>query len=319
MKRRKFIVLTAGAVTCPWLAHAQQPRRLPTIAVLLITSREPFISLFREGLRDHGYVEGQNIAIELRSTEGDAARLPVLAAELVGMKPDVIVASETPAVAAVKRATSDIPIVMAAAGDPVGTGLIASLARPGGNITGLSAATAEIAGKSLELIREIRPATQRVAVLALAGNLLTKPFVEQIEAVARELKIEIRPTLVSGAGDFDSAFAGMVGDRVEAIVVQPSVPYRRAIELALQHRMLTVSVTRSFPESGGLLSYAGNLSERYRGAATYVAEILKGRSPAELPVGQPTKFELVINLKAAKALGIDVPPNLIARADEIIE
>jgi len=319
MRRRNFIVGAGGAAIYPWLGHAQQPRPLPTVAVLLITSREPFIGLFREGLRDHGYVEGQNIAIELRSTEGDAARLPVLAAELVGLKPDIIVASETPAVAAVKRSTSDIPIVMAAAGDPLGTGLIASLARPGGNITGLSAATAEIAGKSLELIREIRPATQRVAVLALTGNLLTKPFVEQIEAVARELKIEIHPTLVSGAGDFDSAFAGMARERVEAMIVQPSVPYRRAIEPALQHRLPSVSVTRSFPEAGGLLSYAGNLAERYRGAAAYVAEILKGRSPADLPVGQPTKFELVINLKTARALGIELPSTLIARADEVIE
>ena len=319
MKRRAFIAATAGAFTWPLAGGAQQSVRVPTIAVLLIGSREPFMGLFREGLRDHGYVEGQNLTLVLRTTEGDAARMAPLSAELVALKPDIIVASETPAVAAVRRATSDIPIVMAAAGDPVGTGLIASLARPGGNITGLSAATAEIAGKSLELLREIKPGLRRVAVVALAGNLLTKPFIEQIEAVARELKIEVKPSLVSGPDDFDAAFTTMTREAVEAVIVQPSVPYRRAIDLALRHKLLSVSVTRSFPEAGGLLSYAGNLTERYRGAATYVAEILKGRQPAELPVGQPTKFELVINQKTARALDVDIPATLLARADEVIE
>ena len=304
----------------PLLAHGQQPRALPTIAVLLIGGREPFLTLFRDGLRDHGYVEGQNILIELRSSEGQGNRLPALAAELAQLGPRIMVASETPAVVAARQAVApDLPIVMAAAGDPVGTGLIASLARPGGNITGLSAATAEIAGKSLELLREIKPDARRVAVLALAGNLLTKPFLEQIEKVGAALKIEIVPALVRGADDFETAFANMIRDGAEAVIVQPSVPHRRPIELALQHRMPSISGTRSFPEAGGFLSYAGNLTERYRGAATYVAEILKGRAPADLPVSQPTTFELVINLKTARALGIEVPPTLLARADTVIE
>ena len=319
MQRRGFLTLAGAAAMVPRWAQGQQQGAGPKIGILLIGNSEPFLGLFRQGLRDLGYVDGQNIALVVRSSQGQNSRLPTLAAELVELKPDVIVASETPAVAAVRQLTTTIPIVMAAAGDPVGTGLIASLARPGGNITGLSAATAEIAGKSLELVREIRPQTKRVTVIALAGNLLTKPFLEQIEKAAATMGIDIRPGLVRGADDFESVFATMVSEATDAIIVQPSVPYARAIELALRHRLPSVSVTRSFAEAGGLLSYAGNLAERYRGAATYVAEILKGRKPADLPVGQPTKFELVINLKTARALGLTISPTLIARADEVIE
>jgi putative ABC transport system substrate-binding protein len=319
MRRRAFLALTGVASLTPRWAHAQAQAATPKIAILLIGSREPFLGLFREGLREQGYVEGQNITLVVRSSEGQGSRLPALASELIDLKPDVIVASETPAVSAARQATSTIPIVMAAAGDPVATGLIASLSRPGGNITGLSAATAEIAGKSLELIREIKPQTKRVAVMALAGNLLTKPFVEQIQTVGTALGIEIRPALVRGVDDFESVFADIAAAATDGLIMQPSVPYARAIDLTLRHRLPAVSVTRSFVEAGGLLSYAGNLTERYKGAAGYVTQILKGRKPADLPVGQPTKFELVINLKTARTLGLEIPARLLARADEVIE
>jgi putative ABC transport system substrate-binding protein len=319
VRRRTFLAVTGAAALSPVWVRSQPQATTPKIAVLLIGGREPFLGLFHEGLREHGYIAGQNITLVIRSSEGQGGRLPALAKELTELKPDVIVASETPAVAAARQATSTIPIVIAAAGDPVATGLIASLSRPGGNITGLSAATAEIAGKTLELIREIKPQTKRVAVMALAGNLLTKPFLEQIENAAGALAVEIRLAPVRGADDFESAFATMAAEATDALIMQPSVPYARAIELALRHRLPAVSVSRSFAEAGGLLSYAGNLTERYRGAATYVAEILKGRKPADLPVGQPTKFELVINLKTARTLGLEIPARLLARTDEVIE
>lgn len=319
--RRDFLVSTAVAIAALDMSGpaAAQEAKIPRLGVLLVGSREPFWGLFGEGLNEFGYREGQNVVIDVRSSEGRSDILPALAAELVGLKPDIIVASETPAVEAAKRATAEIPIVMAAAGDPVGTGLIASLARPGGNVTGLSAATAEIAGKSLELIREIMPSSRCVGVLALAGNPLTKPFLEQIELAAKALNFEIRPALIRSAEDIDAAFLEMRGGQVDAVILQPSVPHRRPVELALQYRLPAVSVTRAFPEAGGLMSYAGNLDERYRGAAVYVDAILRGAKPADLPVRQPTKFELVINLKTAKALGLTIPPSLLATADALIE
>ena len=285
----------------------------------MVGSWEPFWSLFLAGLRDLGYVDGRNILIESRSGEGRLQALPDLAAELVGLTVDIIVASETPAVQAAKQATKEIPIVMSPSGDPVGTGLIVSLARPGGNVTGLSAATAELAGKSLELIREILPSARRVAALADPKNPFTKPFMEQIELVAGALAIEIRPHMVRGAEEFDAAFSQMAGQQVDAVIVQPTLPRERAVALSLKHRLPAISGNRAFPEAGGLLSYAASLADRYRGSAAYVDKILKGSKPAELPVQQPTKFELVINLRTAKALGLTIPQTLLARADEVIE
>jgi putative ABC transport system substrate-binding protein len=316
MKRREFL-LAGAALLLPLGAAAQQ--KVPRIGVLLVGGREPFWTLYQEGLRALGYIEGQNITTVLRSSEDQASRLPELAAELVRLEVDIIVASETPAVAAAKRATNNIPIVMAASGDPVGTGLIASLARPGGNVTGMSAATAEVAGKTLELIRELKPATRRVAVLGMTGNPLTKPFVEQIEFAGRALAIEIKPILVAREAQYDAAFAEMMHDRVDAFIFQPSLPHRRAIDLALQHRLPAVSVNATFVEAGGLMSYAGSLPERYRGAAAYIDKILKGAKPAELPVAQPTKFDIAINMKTAKALGLAVPATLLTRAQEVFE
>src|SRR5262249_42442925 len=201
-----------------------------------------------------------------------------------------------------------IPIVMAPSGDPVGTGLVASLAQPGGNITGLSAATAELAGKSLELLREGLPSSRIVAALADPTDPFTKPFMEQVQMSARALRFEIKGTLVSGASDFDAAFSAMVTERVDAVIVQPTLPRKEAVDLTLKYRLPSVSGNRAFADAGGLMSYSASLTDRYRTAATYVDKILKGARPTDLPVQQPTKFELVINVKTAKALGITIPP-----------
>jgi putative ABC transport system substrate-binding protein len=317
LKRRAFIALLGCLATWPRSISAQT--KIPRIGILLVGNREPFWSLFRDGLHDLGYVDGRNILFEFRSGQGKLQALPDLAAELVRLKVDIIVASETPAVQAAKGATKDIPIVMAPSGDPVGTGLIASLARPGGNITGLSAATAELAGKSLELIREILPSAKRVAALADPQNAFTKPFLEHIYLVAGAIGIDIKTVMVRDAQEFGAAFVIMIEGKVDALVVQPTLPRKPAVDLALKHRLPAVSGNRAFAEAGGLMTYAASLNDRYREAATYVDKILKGRKPADLPVQQPTRFELVINLKTAKALGLTVPPMLLARADEVIE
>jgi putative ABC transport system substrate-binding protein len=319
MQRREFITLLGGtAIAWPLAAQSQQTK-VSKLGVLLVGNREPFSKLFWEGLRELGYIDGQNIQVEFRSAEGNLERLPELAAELVRLKVDIIIASETPSVQAAKRATSDIPIVMAPSGDPVGTGLIASLARPGGNVTGLSAATAELAGKSLDLIREIMPSASRVAALADPTNSFTKPFLEQIQLAARTIGIQIEVVMVRGTEELDAAFAEMDRKRIEAVIIQPTLPRARIVDLVQKHRLPAVSGNRAFSEAGGLMSYAGSLADRYRNAAPYVDKILKGAKPADLPVQQPTKFELVINLKTAKALGLTIPPSLLTRADEVIE
>jgi putative tryptophan/tyrosine transport system substrate-binding protein len=319
MKRREFIALLGGvAATWPVKASTQQAAR-PKLGILLVENREPFWRLFTEGLRDLGYTEGQNVQIEFRSAAGKLSSLPGLAADLVRLKVDVIIASETPAVQAAKLATTEIPIVMAPSGDPVGTGLIASLSRPGGNVTGLSAATAELAGKSLDLIREILPAASHVAALADPKNPFTKSFLNQIHRAGNGGHIDIQNVMVSGTDEFDTAFAEMSNRGVEALIVQPTLPRARIIELARKYRLATVSGNRAFADAGGLMSYSGSLVDRYRNAAPYVDKILRGAKPADLPVQQPTKFELVINLKTAKALGLTIPPTLLSRADEVIE
>jgi putative ABC transport system substrate-binding protein len=319
MRRRDFIAVLAGsAAGWPFVVGAQQARPAK-LGVLLVEKREPFARVFWEGLREFGYIDGQNMQVEYRSAEGKLDRLPALAAELVDLKVDIIVASETPAVQAAKRATTEIPIVMAPSGDPVGTGLVSSLSRPGGNVTGLSAATAELAGKSLELIREILPGARRVAALADPANTFTKSFLAQIHASAKAAGFEIQDVMLGGTQDLEPIFAGMVSGGVDALVVQPTLPRAPIIALARKHRLATVSGNRAFADAGGLMTYAGSLADRYRNAAPYVDKILKGAKPGDLPVQQPTKFELVINLKTAKALGIAVPPAMLTRADEVIE
>ena len=321
MRRREFITLLAGATaTWPLTARAQQTK-VPKVGVLVAGKPDPgpFWKLFREGLRDLGYIEGQTILFEFRSAEGNAGLLPELAADLVRLKVDIIVTWQTPTTRAAKEATHDIPIVMADSGDPVGTGLVASLARPGGNVTGIAGVTAELAGKSVELIRAMMPSARRVAVLANSTDPFRKPFLEQIQFAARTLGVDIQPLMIGGGEELEAAFPRMSKERMDAVIVQPSLPTRRAAELALKHRLAAVSVPRWFAEEGGLMSYSPRYADLYRQAATYVDKILRGARPADLPIEQPTKFELVINLKTAKALGLTIPSSLRMRADRVIE
>ena len=322
IRRREFIGLLGGAAAVrPLAALAQQPK-MPTVGALVIGNINPeqFWREFRQGLRDLGYVEGQNIRFEFRSAEGHLDRLPELAAELVRLKIDIIVTWFTPTALAAKQATLEIPIVMAETGDPVGTGLVASLPRPGGNVTGIASVTAELAGKSVQLIRDMLPWARRVTALANATDPFSKPFLEQIRLGGEATGTTINPVRISSSEELEIAFASMEKDRPDAVIVQPSLPSRRAAELALKHRIPAVSVPRWFAEEqGGLMSYSARYVDLFRKAAVYVDKILKGAQPADLPVEQPTHFELIINMKTAKALGIDVPPTLLARADEVIE
>ena len=321
MKRREFITLLGGAAAAwPLAARAQQPK-VPTIGALVIGNADPeeFWREFRQGLRDLGYVEGQNVRFEFRSAEGQVERVPELAAELVHLKVDVIVTWFTPTTQAAKQATSQIPIVMADAGDPVGTELVASLPRPGGNVTGIAGVTAELSGKCIELIRELLPAARRVTALANATDPFSKPFLEKVQLAGEATGTTINPVRISSREEFEGAFAAMEKERPDAVIVQPSLPSKRAAELALKHHVPAVSVPRWFAEEGGLMSYSARFADLYRKAAVYVDKILKGAQPADLPVEQPTIFEMVINLRTAKALGLTIPPAFIARADKVID
>jgi putative tryptophan/tyrosine transport system substrate-binding protein len=323
MKRREFITLLgSAAATWPFAARAQQGK-MATLGVLLTGAANPspeaFLKGFRETLNDAGLVEGRSIRMEIRSAGGSATRLPDLAKELVGLQVDMIVAHLTPAVQAARQVTSDIPIVMAAAGDPLGTGLISSLARPGGNITGVSSAAAEVAGKSIELIHELFPSVRRVAVLANEVDPFSTPYLAQIGQAARSVGLEIQPIMGRPSAPQEPYFETMSAKRAEALIVQGSMVRKETGDLAIKHRLPSFASGRSWPTVGGLISYSASLAEVYRETAGYVDKILKGRKPADLPVSQPTKFELVINLKTAKVLGIKLPDSFLLRADEIIE
>jgi putative ABC transport system substrate-binding protein len=318
IRRREFIATLGSAAAWPLGVRAQP--KVPTIGALVIGNINPeqFWREFRQGLRDLGYVEGQNI-FEFRSAEGHLERLPELAAELVRLKVDIIVTWFTPTALAAKQATREIPIVMAETGDPIGTGLIASLARPGGNVTGMASVTAELAGKCVQLIREILPSARRVTALANATDPFSKPFLEQIKFGGEVTGTTIEAIAVSSDEEFETAFAGIEKDRPDAVIVQPSLPTRRAADLSVKHKIPAVSVPRWFAEQGGLMSYSAKYGELFRQAAVYVDKILKGAQPADLPVEQPTHFQLVINLKTARALGLEIPPTLLGRADEVLE
>jgi putative tryptophan/tyrosine transport system substrate-binding protein len=322
MRRREFMsIFGAAAAVWPLAGGAQPPAKLPTVGALVLGSTDPeqFWREFRQGLRELGYVEGQNIRFEFRSAQGQADRLPELAAELVRRKVDVIVTWFTPPTQAAKQATHDIPIVMADTGDPIGTGLVASLPRPGGNVTGIASVSAELAGKSVELIRDMLPSARRVAALANATDPFSKPFLEQIKLGGEATGTTINPVSIGGSEEFEAAFAAMEKDRPDAVIVQPSLPSKRAAELALKQGVPAVSVPRWFAEQGGLMSYSPRYADLFRNAAVYVDKIRKGAHPADLPVEQPTHFELVINMKTAKALGLDIPVSVLARTDEVIE
>jgi putative tryptophan/tyrosine transport system substrate-binding protein len=317
MRRREFIGIVGGAALWPRVTRAQQPTRVPRIGVLLISGPEP-MGPFRESLRDLGYAEGKNIQIEVQSAQSQVARLPELAAQLVRSQVDVIVAIQTPAVYAAKNATRDIPIVMMA-GDPLGTGLISNLARPEGNLTGLSGAAAELAAKSLELIPQMVPAARRVGVLANANDPFMKPFLEDVQQAAPKVRLEIHQIIVRSSTDLDGAFAALAGAQADAVMVQGSLSDKLTVDLAIKYRLPSLSTQNSAVQAGILMSYSADLSERGHEIARYVDKILKGTVPSDLPVQQPTRYELAINLKTAKALGLTVPPALLARADEVIE
>jgi putative tryptophan/tyrosine transport system substrate-binding protein len=321
MRRREFIAGLGSAAAWPLVAWAQQ-RKMPTIGVLVVggsSGSEQFWRLFRELMTELGYVEGQSIRYELRSDQGQVSRLPELAAELVRLNVDLIVTWFTPAAQAAKRATREIPIVMALAGNPVETGLIESLDRPGGNITGLAGVTAELASKSVELLREMLPAARRVVALANAPDPFSKPFVEQIRNGGIATGTTIDAKMIRGAEELEAAFREMEKDPPDAVIVQPSLPSKHTAELALRSRIPAVSLLRGFVEEGGLMGYAASEIDMYRRAAAFVDKILKGAKPRDLPVEQPTKFELIVNMKTANALGLTVPPAFLLRADEVIE
>jgi putative ABC transport system substrate-binding protein len=320
MKRREFMLALGGAAAAaiPIAARAQQPRPV-TIGILNHENPDPLRTLLRDALRDIGYVEGQNLRVEFRSADGSRDRLAGLAAELVGLKVDVLVAYPTQAAFAARDATRELPIVMYGAGDPLATGLVANLARPGGNITGTSSTAAESGSKTLEIVREIVPSVRRVAALANAPDPFTRTFVEQLQRGGSALRLEIEIFMINAAEELDAAFATMKKNAAEAVVVQPSLPRRLVAELALKYRVPSIAPTQAFAALGGLASYAGSPKEAARRTAAIIDRILKGSKPADLPVEQPTIFELAINLKTAKVLGLDIPPTLLARADEIIE
>jgi putative tryptophan/tyrosine transport system substrate-binding protein len=317
------ITVAVLALLTPFAVRAQQPAgHVPRIGVLMFTPMtKAFQEGFRQGLREHGYVEGQSIVVEWRSAEGRTDRANALAAELVRLKVDVIVAEFTPAVQAAKSATQTIPIVMAPAGDPVATGLVASLARPGGNITGFSNIAAELSGKRLELLRELVPGLARVGLLIHGADPLDKAFVEETQAAAAKARIRLHIVSVARPEDLDAAFSAMTKERVGAVIVPGNlpVPAPQTARLAVRYRLPSISPLNSFAGSGGLMSYGANLTDIQRRAAGHVDRILKGARPADLPVERPTKFELVINRKTGKTLGITFPASMLLRVDQVIE
>ena len=315
MKRRDFIITVAGAAALPFAAHAQQ--KVPRIGVLATSDLGP-MGPFREALRDIGYVEGQTVVFDIKVASSRIDRLPAMAEELVRNKVDVIIASQTPAVIAAKNATRDIPIVMGAAGDPIATGLITNLARPEANVTGLSATSAELAAKNLELVREIFPTARRVGVVGNATDPFVKPFLDQITTGAKPLNLEIVPNLVKANNELEAAIAALAADRVDALIIQGSLP-GVTVGTAIKHRLPAFSNQKSLAQAGALTSYSASFAERARGIASYVDRILKGAKPGDLPIQQPSIFELVVNLKTAKVLGLTIPATLMVRADEVIE
>ena len=304
-------------------ALAQQPaRNVPRIGVLVFTPMAKAVQDgFRQGFRDHGYVEGKNVHVEWRSAEGSTDRAAAMAGELVRLKVNVIVAEFTPSVQAAKNATRTIPIVMASAGDPVATGLVASLARPGGNVTGLSNVAAETAGKRFELIREFLPSVTRVGLLIHGGDPLDKSFVDGTQKAATSAGIELHVATVPRPEDLEAGLSEMTKARVGAVIVPANLPLpaNQIAQAAQRHRLPSISLLSQFPDSGGLMSYGASLIDIRRRSIGYVDKILKGAKPADLPVERPTTFELVINRKTAGALGLSLPPSLVLRADRLIE
>jgi putative ABC transport system substrate-binding protein len=320
--------LALAVLAAPLAAEAQQAAKIARIGYLAPNlAADPHRSeAFRQGLRDLGYIEGRNVVIEYRDAEGKYERLPALAAELVALKVDVILAPNTVTALAAKQATKTIPIVFAGTTDPVASGLVASLARPGGNVTGGSNLNSELLGKCLELLKQAVPGVSRVAVLWQAGAVdehTEKDRLKRAEVAARALGMRLQFVEARGPEDFDRVFSEMTRARAGALTVLGSTLFiierRRLVDLVTKNRLPAVYPWREFVDVGGLMAYGANSPDLYRRAATYVDRILKGTKPGDLPVEQPTKFELVINLKAAKALGLTIPPSVLTRADQVID
>jgi len=325
MERRTFIATSAMALlAAPPAAEAQQAGKVYRIGFLFFGSRGPSRELdtFRQGLRELGYIEGQNIIIEYRFASGRAERLPELAAELARLKPDVLVTPGTPASLGAKQATTTIPIVFAGVADAVGAGLIANLARPGGNITGLTSISAELGGKRLELLKEVAPKASRVAVLYNPADPSNVLVLKELQKSAPALGLTLQPLEVRGPGGFEGAFVAMTRQRAHALFGAAGIlttEHRKAlVDLAAKRRIPAIWGERQFVDAGGLMSYAVDFYDQVRGAASYVDKILKGAKPGDLPVEQPTKYELVINLNTARTLGLTIPQSVLVRADQVI-
>jgi putative ABC transport system substrate-binding protein len=320
MKRRQFIALVGGAAVAGPLAARAQQTQMRRVGALILgnADAEAFRKEMREGLSKAGYIEGRNILFDIRSAQGKLDLLPELAAELVAAKVDVLVALYTPCARAAQRGTRDIPIVAIVA-NPIETGFIASLARPGGNITGVSLMAAEAHGKCVEVFGDMLPSVRKVAVLGNTSDPFMPLFLEKVYLSGKATGIEIVPVTVRSSDEIEQAFATILKDGAEALVMQGSLPSRTVAELAIKQRLPAASFTRSFAEVGGLVSYGPNATDSFQRGVYFVIKILQGGKPAEIPAEQPTKFELVINLKTAKAIGLKVPATLLARADEVIE
>jgi putative ABC transport system substrate-binding protein len=331
MRRRDLIMALAGAAVCPIAARAQQPKKVARIGFIVtrsIDSPEARATLgaFRQGLREHGYIDGQDVLVEVRAADSKIERFPALASELIGLNVDVIVASNSVAGRAAQHATSTIPIVVPIMGDAVGDGLVASLAKPGGNITGLTFIGPELVPKRLALLKEALPTASEVVALwqpgAFSEHTMTK-MMKETEAAAQTLGLHLQLVAVPGPDELERAFSTIARNRTDALFVLPSTMLfaerRRIVDLAAKLRLPVVSMSKEFVEVGGLMSYGADITDFVRRSASYVDKILKGAKPADLPVEQPTKYELVINLKTAKALDIDIPATLLARADGVIE
>jgi putative ABC transport system substrate-binding protein len=325
--KKKITVLTLCVMLIVFCSsvQAQETKKVSRIGFLtLIANPDPLELIFLQSLRDLGYDEGRNITIVYRRAAGKVENLPQLAEELVRLKVDLIVVRATPVVQAAKNATTTIPIVMMGVGDPVRSGFVASLPRPGGNITGMSNMMPELAGKRLDLLREIRPKISRLAFLAYSPDPLHKVFVKDAQEVAERFKIQLRPVVIDKVEEIESGFSTMNRERAEALIVQPLFisnlgQGQRIADLALKNRLPTVSDGGGFAEVGGLLFYGPDQKPMFQRAATFVDKILKGRNPADLPVEQPTKFEFIVNLKTAKQIGLTIPQSVLFRADKVIK
>jgi putative ABC transport system substrate-binding protein len=326
MRRRKFISLLGAAVASPLVVRAQQPSKVYRIGMLETISaalNSANLAAFRKSLHDLGYVEGQNLRIEYRSADGRAERFPELATQLVGLTVDLIVTRGTPASLAAKNATATIPVVMAAVSEPFGSGIVADLAHPGGNITGLSSFATVLDAKRVELLREVVPGAVRIATFMNMGNPVQLNEWKEIKAAAQSTSIQPQLLDVRRVEDIGPAFDAAIEQHADALVVGIDAVMQANSQLvaglAAKHRLPAIYASKEFIDAGGLLAYGVSYPDLYRRAAIYIDKILKGAKPADLPIEQPTKFELVVNLKTAKALGITIPPLLLARADEVIE